>query len=73
MKVFGYRHRIISSLRYTIQEQKRVTYSTFGTEILAAADAEDGGFHLKKTFEAIYLPLSSLTKYWSIPVHFLTL
>ena len=45
---------IFHSLSWTRHKQKRVTYSSFGAEILACADAEDRGHDLKESFKSIF-------------------
>lgn len=45
---------IFHPLSWTSQKQKRVTYSSFGAEILACADAEDRGHDLKESLKSIF-------------------
>lgn len=50
---------IYHPIGWTSHKQKRVSYSAFGAEILAAADADDRGFDLKLSLRSI-LPNSDI-------------
>lgn len=39
---------------WTSNKQRRVCYSSYGAEILAAADADDRGYHLKTAYNSIF-------------------
>lgn len=41
-------------IAWSSHKQKRISYSSYGAEILAAADADDRGFHLKQTLHALF-------------------
>lgn len=41
-------------LSWSSHKQRRVSYSSFGAEILAAADADDRGFDLKQSFLSLF-------------------
>lgn len=51
---------IYHPIAWTSHKQKRVTYSAFGAEILAAADADDRGYDLKLSLASI-LPDRKIT------------
>lgn len=46
--------RIFHTILWSIHKQKRVSYSSFGDEILAGANADDLGFDLKLLYDAIF-------------------
>lgn len=49
----GSSERVYHAISWTSHKQKRVSYSAFGAEILAAADADDRGFDLKLSLRSI--------------------
>lgn len=49
----GSRRRIYHPISWTSHKQKRVSYSAFGAEILAAAETDDRGFDLKLSMASI--------------------
>lgn len=49
----GVTDRIFHPISWTSHKQKRVSYSAFGAEILAAADADDRGFYLKMSLKSM--------------------
>lgn len=49
----GKKDRIYQPVSWTSHKQKRVSYSAFGVEILAAADADDRGFDLKMSLKSL--------------------
>lgn len=53
IKSSGSHGTIYHPLGWTSHKQKRVSYSAFGAEILAAADADDRGYDLKLSIQAI--------------------
>lgn len=49
---------IYHPIDWSSTKQKQVCYSSYGAEVLAFADAEDKGFHLKESYSSL---LSKLT------------
>lgn len=55
----GDHRKLYHAIGWTSHKQKRVSYSAFGAEILAAADADDRGYDLKLSLGSI-LPKANL-------------
>lgn len=50
----GGEEHVFHVLTWSSHKQRRVSYSSFGSEILAAADADDRGYDLKLSYDAIF-------------------
>lgn len=48
------RWRIFNAINWTSCKQRRVSYSSFGAEILACAEADDRGFYVKQAIQSIF-------------------
>ncbi len=50
----GSNETIFHPIDWTSNKQRRVCYSSYGAEILAAADADDRGYYLKSAYNSIF-------------------
>lgn len=51
---FGNNEHVFHPLIWGSHKQRRVSYSSFGSEIIAAADADDHGYDLKLSYDSIF-------------------
>lgn len=54
MTLIGGRRRIFHAIDWASCKKRRDSYSSYGAEILACADADDRGFYVKQTIQSIF-------------------
>lgn len=54
LKITDTRPSLYHPLIWSSHKQKKILYSSFGADILAAADADDRGYHLKSIYASLF-------------------